>query len=68
MGASLHRCDVLDWGGEGGGKKDWKDIWCDEETLNTFYLAMFEMAIQKDAMVVDVWDNISEVGGWSPCS
>ena len=28
--------------------------------MNTFYPAMFDLAIQKDAMVVDVWDNIND--------
>ena len=46
----------------------WKDIWCDEEALNTSFPAMFDLAIQKDAIVAYVWDNISEVWGWSPCS
>ena len=46
----------------------WKDIWCDEEALNTAFPAMFDLVIQKDAIVAYVWDNISEVRGWSPCS
>ena len=46
----------------------WKDIWCGEEALDTSFPAQFALAAQKEASVADVWDNIGEVGGWSPCS
>ena len=30
------------------------------------FLSMFILAVQKDAMVVDLWNCFREEGGWSP--
>ena len=34
----------------------WKDIWCGEEALCKSFSTLFNMAINKDALVKDVWD------------
>ena len=44
----------------------WKDVWCDEEALRSLFPSMFILAVQKDAMVADLWNCNREEGGWSP--
>ena len=44
----------------------WKDVWCGEEALCFSFPSMFLLAVQKDAMVADLWNWVREEGGWSP--
>ena len=44
----------------------WKNVWCGEEALRSLFPSPFILAVQKDAMVVDLWDCNREEGGWSP--
>ena len=52
----------------GGGRRIsfWKDIWCGEEALYSLFPSMFLPAMQKDAMVANLWNWVREEGGWSP--
>ena len=44
----------------------WKDPWCNETVLCNEFPNLFNLAVHKDARVVDVWDSSREEGGWSP--
>ena len=44
----------------------WKDIWCGEEALCMAYPTLFSLAVQKEALIREVWDNSSE-DGCIPC-
>lgn len=46
----------------------WKDSWCREEVLCLSFPSLIDLAVQKDVLVVDVWDRTRGGGGWSPCS
>lgn len=46
----------------------WKDSWCREEVLCLSFPSLIDLAVQKDVLVVDVWDRTREGGEWSPCS
>ena len=43
----------------------WKNKWCGESTLCTSFPSLFALAVNKEATVVDVWDD-SRVGGGEP--
>ena len=53
--------------GDGRRISFWEDIWCSGEALKIAFPALFDLTVHKDARVVDIWDNTSEVGGWVPC-
>ena len=38
----------------------WKDIWCGEEALCMAYPTLFSLAVQKEALIKEVWDISSE--------
>ena len=52
--------------GNGSRLAFWKDPWGDETVLSHAFPTLFNLAVHKDARVVDVWDSSVEVGGWSP--
>ena len=35
----------------------WKDVWRGEETLCSIYPSLFNLALNKEATVVDMWDS-----------
>ena len=35
----------------------WKDVWCAEETLCARYPSLFNLALNKEAMVEDIWHS-----------
>ena len=42
----------------------WKDVWGGEETLCITFSTLFSLAIQKDALIREIWDESNE-GGWT---
>ena len=52
--------------GDGRRISFWKNVWCGEEALCSLFPSMFILAMQKDAMVADLWNCFREEGGWSP--
>ena len=52
--------------GNGRRLRFWKDPWCDETMLCNDFPSLFNLAVHKDARVVDVWDSSTEDGGWTP--
>ena len=52
--------------GDGRRLRFWEDIWCGEVALSNTFPNQFNMAVHKEAMVVDVWDFSRAEGGWSP--
>ena len=52
--------------GNGRRIRFWKDVWCGEEVLCSLFPSMFSLAVQKDAMVSDMWNHFREEGGWAP--
>ena len=41
------------------------DAWCGEEVLCSVFPSLFNLTVQKDAMVAEMWDCNREEGGWS---
>ena len=52
--------------GDGKRVRFWKDTWCGNTPLCEAYPSLFDLAVSKDARVVDCWDSMGEVGGWNP--
>ena len=44
----------------------WKDFWCGEQPSSITFPSWFSMAVNKEALVVDLWNPDGEEGGWSP--
>ena len=42
--------------GDGRRINFWKDVWCGEEALCSIYPSLFNLALNKEATVVDTWD------------
>ena len=74
-GIGLWEKNRKDWGtlldnakfriGDGSRVGFWKDLWCGEEALCRSFPTLFSLAVNREALVSDVWDNSGE-GGWSP--
>ena len=52
--------------GDGRRINFWKDVWCGEETLCVRYPVLFNLALNKEAMVANMWDSRGGAGCWSP--
>ena len=52
--------------GDGKRINFWKDAWCGEEALCVKYPVLFNLALNKEAKVADMWESNGGVGGWSP--
>ena len=52
--------------GDGRRIRFWKDVWCGEEVLCSLLPSMFFLVVQKDAMVLDLWNHVREERGWAP--
>ena len=48
--------------GDGSRANFWKDIWCGEEALSMAYPTLLSLAVRKEALIREVWDNSSEGG------
>ena len=44
----------------------WKDFWCREQPLSITFPSLFLLAVNKEALLADLWDPVGEEGGWSP--
>ncbi|RVW43168.1 Dynamin-related protein 12A [Vitis vinifera] len=44
----------------------WRDRWCGDSPLSVSFPTLFDLAIDKEAWVVDFWDPLAE-GGWNLC-
>ena len=44
----------------------WKDVWCGEEALCSSYPSLFNLALNKEAMVADIWYRDKGAECWSP--
>ena len=44
----------------------WKDVWCGEEALCSRYPSLFNLALNKEAKITDIWDRDRGAGSWSP--
>ena len=56
--------------GDGSGIRFWKDVLGGgggggEEALCITFLTLFSLAVQKDALIREIWDESHE-GGWTP--
>ena len=51
--------------GDGSRVRFWKDVWGGEEALCITFPTLFSLAVQKDALIREVWDTSNE-GGWTP--
>ena len=47
----------------------WRDRWCGDSPLSVSFPTLFDLAIDKEAWVMDFWDPLVEGGwgGWNPC-
>ena len=53
--------------GNGNKVSFWKDLWCGEKVFCSIFLTLFNLAVYKEALVSDVWDNSEGGRGWSRC-
>ena len=54
--------------GDGRRLRFWKDKWCGNNTLHDSFPSLFDLAVSKDAWVVDCWDSLGEKEGGIPIS
>ena len=52
--------------GDGRRIRFWKDVLCGEGALCSLFTSMFSLAVQKDTMVSNLWNHLTEEGGWAP--
>ena len=52
--------------GDGRRINFWKDVWCGEEALCSKYPSLFNLALNKEAKIADIWDRDSGGGNWAP--
>ena len=52
--------------GDGRRINFWKDGWCGEKALCSRYPSLFNLALNKEAKIADIWDRDRGVGCWSP--
>ena len=43
------------------------DVWCDGEAFCESFPSLFALAVNKEALVLDLWDSSREEGSWIPC-
>ena len=48
--------------GDGRRINFWKDVWCGDEALCSSYPFLFNLALNKEATVVDIWDRCRGAG------
>ena len=41
----------------------WKDLWCGEQPLSITFPSLFSSVVNKEVMVVDLWNPVREEGG-----
>ncbi|RVW26033.1 putative ribonuclease H protein [Vitis vinifera] len=51
--------------GKGTRIKFWSDQWCGNERLSHAFPQLYEMAVNKNATVNEMWDHSSGPGGWN---
>ncbi|RVW54128.1 putative ribonuclease H protein [Vitis vinifera] len=51
--------------GKGTRIKFWLDQWCGDERLSHAFPLLYEMAVNKNATVNEMWDHRSGPGGWN---
>ena len=49
--------------GDGSRIRFWKDVWGGEEALCITFPTLFSLAVQKDAMIREIWDFRTKVVG-----
>ena len=52
--------------GDGRRINFWKDVWCGVEALCNRFPNLFNIATNKEAKVVEIWDSSEGDGCWSP--
>ena len=51
--------------GKGTKIKFWTDHWCGNAALSQIFPQLFSLAVQRNAMVNEVWDSSFGHGGWN---
>ena len=62
---SFSQCSVFAIG-DGKRINFWKDVWCGGEALCARFPSLFNLALNKEARVADIWESGAGAGGWSP--
>ena len=44
----------------------WKDVWCGGEALCAMFPSLYNLALNKEARVADIWESGNGAGCWSP--
>ena len=52
--------------GDGRRINFWKDVWWDGEALCARFPSFFNLVLNKEARVVDIWESGDGARGWSP--
>ena len=52
--------------GNGRRVRFWKDFFYGEQPLSITFPSLFSLAVNKEALVADLWNLVGEEGGWSP--
>ena len=40
---------------------------CGEEAIHDSFSSLFAMEVNKEALILDLWDSSKEERGWIPC-
>ena len=47
--------------------KFWKDLWCENQTLEEAFPNLFSCVANKNGWMAEAWEEDGEGGSWSPC-
>ena len=55
--------------GNGRRVRLWRDRWCGDPPLCVPFPSLFDLSVDKEAWMADIWDPLAEGGwgGWNPC-
>ena len=52
--------------GDGTRVKFWKDLWCENQSLEEAFPTLFNLSVNKDSWVAEAWEEDGVGGSWAP--
>ncbi|RVW90819.1 putative ribonuclease H protein [Vitis vinifera] len=52
--------------GDGTKVKFWKDLWCENQSLEEAFPTLFNLSVNKDSWVAEAWEEDGVGGSWAP--
>ncbi|RVW13852.1 hypothetical protein CK203_079439 [Vitis vinifera] len=52
--------------GDGTRVKFWKDLWCENQSLEEAFPILFNLSVNKEGLVAEAWEEDGAGGSWGP--